>query len=364
MKGTVDAKAFYQALDIVSRIPQKSKIFIAEMIHIRFSNGCCILTGTDMDAWLSAEIPAQGDNFAFVLPRIKNMVKVCRRFEGELELEVTEYGTGKSKMLKGCMRCGFRGGEFDAASSDIYPDRPELEAEHTFTANAAELLKRIERIKYAAARPSQTARQTTSCIQFDGHRVFCLDGLRAAWDDSSSLSIPEPFMASAAHLGYLKWFSDHDTTFQIGRRYVHITDGMTALQIPRAEGRVFDLDAAVPKNVSKAVFVQTKEFMGELTYLKEFIPNTQKPYVYFSNGELRMLVNNCKYRTRIYVEGEGDIQIAFNLRYMMDALRQFKDEAHVKLQVFGPISPILLTADSRSDCAMVLPVRSNFAAAA
>lgn len=364
MKGTVDAKKFYRALDMVSRVPQKSQNAILEMVHIQFTHDRCILTGTDLAAWLTIEIPAQGDDFAFALPRVKNMVKVCRRFDGELDLEVTEHGTGSSKTSTGCMRCGFRGGEFDAVSSDLYPDRPKPETGNIFTVHADHLLNRIERIKYAAKRPGQAAGEMNARIQFSGRRIFCLDGCRAAWDDTQTQPVPEPFMVPAASLEHLKWFGDQNITVQIDKRYMHITNDAVTLHIRLVDGDVFNLQCAIPERFHEEFFVSTKEFADELTYLKEFIPNTRQPVVYFSNGELFMIVNGCKYHTRITVEGRSEIKIAFDLRYMMDALRQFKSEAFVKLQVSNSISPFLLTAPGRNDCAMVLPVHWNMVAAA
>ena len=51
------------------------------------------------------------------------------------------------------------------------------------------------------------------------------------------------------------------------------------------------------------------------------------------------------------------MEIGFNLHHMADALRQFKGEPRVRMKFRTPASPILLEADGRSDCALVLPVR-------
>ena len=46
-----------------------------------------------------------------------------------------------------------------------------------------------------------------------------------------------------------------------------------------------------------------------------------------------------------------------NLRYMIDALRQFRKEPMVRLKLSGPYTPIVVEAEGRSDFALVLPVR-------
>ena len=70
MRAVVDAKGFSKALDKVSKALGKSKYIPAlKEVMVRFSGGRCVLTGTDMDTWLTAEVPAQGNDFAFVFYR-------------------------------------------------------------------------------------------------------------------------------------------------------------------------------------------------------------------------------------------------------------------------------------------------------
>ena len=67
--------------------------------------------------------------------------------------------------------------------------------------------------------------------------------------------------------------------------------------------------------------------------------------------------NECRYQTSIRLEGSSKIEIGFSLNLMADALRQFKGVPRVRMKLRTPVSPILLEADGRSDCALVLPVR-------
>lgn len=70
-----------------------------------------------------------------------------------------------------------------------------------------------------------------------------------------------------------------------------------------------------------------------------------------------MQVDGCSYQTKIQMDGHSGVPIGFNLRYLTDALQQFKGESCVRMKLNTPISPIVLEAEGRSDCAMVLPVR-------
>lgn len=354
MRAVVDAKEFSRALDEVSKASRKSKyIPILEEVLVQFRNGRCVLTGTDLETWLTMEIPAQGDDFAFAFYRTASAVKACRRFDGELILELTETGEGHDRQRKLCMSCGSRDSEFHTLPTEDYPEMPELEPEYSFSVNAASLLKRVSQIKYATLNASLGA----VAIQFNGNRIYCLDGLRAAWSTDDTVSVPKPFMAPVTPLERMKVFGKQDVSVRLGRRYVDITDEMTHLMFRQVEDIPFNLDSAIPQQFHEEVELCPDEFLAELAYLKELLPAKQKPYVRFCGGRLLTQANGCRYQTRIQLDGRSEMEIGFNLCYMADALRQFKGESRVRMKLTTPISPILLEAEGRSDCALLLPVR-------
>lgn len=101
MRAVVDAKEFSKALDKVSKAVRKSKyIPVLEEVLVQFRNGRCVLTGTDLETWLTAEIPARGDDFAFIFYRTASAVKACRRFDGKLIMELTGISEGRNRQLK------------------------------------------------------------------------------------------------------------------------------------------------------------------------------------------------------------------------------------------------------------------------
>ncbi len=367
MRAIVDAKEFSNALDKVSKVLKKSTcVPILEEAMICFSGGRCTLTGTDFDTWLTTEIPARGDDFAFVFHRTVSAAKACRRFDGELTLELTETGEGRDRRRELVMSCGSRAGEFHTLFPEDYPEMPQLAPTYSFTvtANAASLLKRINRVSYATCKPSQGAAVRSTSIQFHDKRIFCLDGLRAAWDMDESLSVPVPFMLPVTSLEHLKLFGDKDVSVQIEDRRVEISDGTTHLKCKRTEALVFDLDSAIPSHFEEEFDLCPDEMLTELTYLKDLLPIGQKPHVRFCGGRLLTGADGCRYQTRVQLDGRSEMEIGFNLHHMIDALRQFKGEPRVRMKLTSPISPIVLEAEGRNDCAMVLPVRLKHALAA
>ena len=126
----------------------------------------------------------------------------------------------------------------------------------------------------------------------------------------------------------------------------------------------FDLDSAIPRQFHEEIYVSPNEFLAKLAYLKELLPNREKPYVRFCGGRLLTQADGRRYQTRIQMDGRSEMEIGLNLHHMTDALRQFKGESQVRMKLTTSISPILLEAEGRNDYALVLPVQLKHVPAA
>ena len=178
-KITVDAKAFAEAMNKVSRVLKKSALPMLEEIAVSVKDGRCTLAATDMDTWLAAELPAQGDDLSFVFQRTKDVMKACAHFEGELALTLD---TEDKKNWKLELHCGQRAATFTAASHEDYPECRTVENDASLRVNAAELFRSVERVRYAVQRADPSTNPKAACIQVRGNRIFSLDGRRMACD--------------------------------------------------------------------------------------------------------------------------------------------------------------------------------------
>lgn len=364
MRATVDAKEFSQALNKVTKVLKQSPIPELEGVLVSIANGLCTLTATDFITWLTTSVPASGDDLSFVFRRPKDAAKACGYFEGELILETVETVQGKNSYIQLTMSCGPRTAQVMAFLPEDYPIMPEQREKHSYTVNAARLLERVEHVKYAVRKPDGKLDAQRTHVQFSGNKVFGVDGYRLAWDVDDSLAVRQPFMVLPDALEYLKMFGEQEVAVSMGERYLRITDGTTAIQTNDEGPLVFNVDGAVPKNFSEEFYISPKDFLRELDYLKKLAHNAGNVNVYFSSGRLSMTAAGGNYSTQVQMDGESNINFGFELRYMIDALRQFRGETQVKIKVNSSVEPVVLEAEGRGDFAMVLPVRYKIAAAA
>lgn len=356
-RAVIDAKEFSTALSKVSKVLKKCDIHILEEVCVRIQNGHCTLTATDLDTWLIAELPASGDDMSFVFRKTRDIMRACSHFAGALTVEYSEDPKDHKKSGKVLLRCEHRGAEFGVYAGEDYPDTPELTEGKAFSVNGARLTSCVEHVRYAAEKPSVSARPTAICVQFRGNRVYALDGTRLACDTMPESTFPQPFMVRADVLAHLSLLGKDDLTVRIGDHRVLFTNGTLRL-IVRLQGvDTYDLDTAVPKDYREIVTVNTAEFMRELNYLKECSALVAKPYVRFDGERLSIAALGGTFATSIETRGRGSIVIGFDLHHMIDALKQFKGEEQVSIKLCSPIAPIVIEAAGRSDFALVVPVR-------
>lgn len=353
-KITVDARAFADAMSKVSKVLKKSAVPILEEVAVSIKDDRCALTATNLETWLVTELPAQGDDMSFVFQRTKDVMKACAHFEGELALTLD---TGDEENWKLELHCGQRAATFTASSREDYPECRTVENDASLRVNAAELFRSVERVRYAVQRADPSTNPKAACIQFRGNRIFSLDGRRMACDTQPDTVFPLPCLLSGDALAHLKAFGESEVMVQIGAYKVCFSDDRLKLYIRRYGVDTYDPDTALPKAYQEIITARTDELLRELTYLKECAGSCEKPYVRFAGEELSINGLSGHFVTRVSMSGRGDLVVGFDLRYMLDALKQFRKEPEVQIKLSGVYTPIVVDAEGRGDFALVLPVR-------
>lgn len=356
-RAVVDAKEFSHAMSKVSKILKKCAIPILEEVCLRIQNGRCTLTATDLETWFTAELPASGDDMFFAFRKTKDILRACSHFAGELTMEFSETQSGSKKAGRVLLRCERRGAVFEVYDGADYPNTPQASEGDAFSVSSARLSACVERVRYAAEKPSVSASPAAICVQFCGNRVYALDGTRLACDTLEGVSFPKPFLVRADVLAHLSAFGKEDMTVRIGSSHVLFASGNLRM-LARLQGvDTYNVDAVIPKGYRESVTVKTADFVRELNYLKECSALTAKPYVRFAGERLSIAASSGAFETGIEVRGRGDMVLGFDLYHMLDALKQFKGEEEVCIHLSSPYAPIVIDAAGRSDFALVVPVR-------
>ena len=350
MKNTVDAAAFYKAMTALLDIPTKSSIRALREIKVAFDANQCVLSATDLNTWMSVTLPASGDSFDFVFQNSANIQKVCRHYDGALELELQQ----REDEFFLTMRSGGKGGEFPVYDSEDCPVWPEFEVKQTYTANAAKLLACVKQIKYAV--DSRNARPEYQGVLFQHKHIWAVEGRRAGCCDDGGLDVETPFTVGVPALEQLKAFGAADMQISVADEWVLFQNEHVRLLAKRILNVTpMTYESVVPQKWNEEFCFHRKDFMQALKYLLACMERNDKPYVRFQNGNLSLHANGCLYKAAVPISAESSIVVGFDARFMLDALTQFEKQEMVTMRLTSSLGAILLIAGNSS--AIVLPVR-------
>jgi len=351
MISTVDAAAFAAAVKSVSGILEKNDVPQLAQVRVQFADDACRVSATDMAAWLSADIPAAGDEFSFVFRNTAKLLRAMRHLSGALTIELL----GPEDDRKVYLHTESKAGEFPALEDDAHEEIPRFVPEQRYEVNLETLRRRVENVSYATS--IRVGKPASAGVRFQDRRIWSVDGYRMAIHEAVTLNVTTPFILSAAALKHLRAFQTKDGELLVGKDYAAITtDGLT-LTCPLVE-RSDDLqiETVIPKKFAETYLVSRKQYLDALNYLSACTNAKEQIYVVFDGGYLVTHDRHGKYAARVeIVEGESKVNYAFNLAYMKQALEHLKDDELVRIDAISEISPILLRCGDVT--AMVLPVR-------
>ena len=174
------------------------------------------------------------------------------------------------------------------------------------------------------------------------------------------------FVAPGAALNEVeKICADTDALLTVvqGKRHLMFEAENTQLICRRLEGEFLDYRNAIPKNNPICVEVETKALLESLDRVSVVISEKLKSPVRCLFDADRVYLSartgNGEAKDICPISGDGQqLEIGFNNRYLMDALR-YAPADKVKMQLNTGISPCIITPVDGGDefLYMVLPVR-------
>ena len=151
-------------------------------------------------------------------------------------------------------------------------------------------------------------------------------------------------------------------TVTLGKRHILFEIGDTQLICRRLEGEFLDYKNAIPRKNPIQIVAETKALIESIDRVSVVISDKLKSPVrcLFDHDKVMLSAKtgNGEAKDVCRVSGDGDkLEIGFNNRYLLDALRYSKCEK-LRLEINGPLSPVkVLPVEGEDFIYLVLPVR-------
>ena len=364
MKFTCEKTQLVSAISVASRtVAQKSAISGLEGILVR-AGVKVMLTGYNLETGITVSVDADiQETGACVMPARLFFDIVRKLPDDTVSIQVDES-------FKVSIKGGISSFTITALSADDYPELPDVDSEKGIRVPQNELKAMISGTIFAVSENQARPIHTGVLFEVDNDSItsVAVDGYRLAlrrYLPEESLERTLKFVAPAAALKEVEKIlgdTDDPATFYPGSKHILFTIGAATLVCRILEGEFLDWRRVLPQNNPVKLVGNVSRLTDSIERVGLVISEKLKSPVRCKFGdnaaELRTVSTIGEAYDVCPIAGDGkDLEIGFNCKYLLDALRAVPD-SECTLEMINGLSPIVLNpTEGNRYSYMVLPVR-------
>ena len=364
MKFTCEKNQLVSAISVASRtVAQKSAISGLEGILVR-AGVKVMLTGYNLETGITVSVDADiQETGACVMPARLFFDIVRKPPDDTVSIQVDES-------FKVSIKGGISSFTITALSADDYPELPDVDSEKGIRVPQNELKAMISGTIFAVSENQARPIHTGVLFEVDNDSItsVAVDGYRLAlrrYLPEESLERTLKFVAPAAALKEVEKIlgdTDDPATFYPGSKHILFTIGDATLVCRILEGEFLDWRRVLPQNNPVKLVGNVSRLTDSIERVGLVISEKLKSPVRCKFGdnaaELRTISTIGEAYDVCPIAGDGkDLEIGFNCKYLLDALRAVPD-SECTLEMINGLSPIVLNpTEGNRYSYMVLPVR-------
>ena len=250
--------------------------------------------------------------------------------------------------------------------AEDYPKPFNIEnTDNIYSYNETGLYNRIKKIDFAKYKDD--TRPILTGIHFNSSDMVAIDGYRIALSNDDRLEVLQPFTVAPETMTFLTKTLDRKNsnplTITTSDEHIKFEYDNITLISKLLEGDYFNYKQSFSSAGDRDLFEMNKDkFKHDIDFLSVYVnaKDAKKTPVrlVIENNKLELSVNNGKgvYTTEKEVSFK-DSKIAFNIRYMADALKA-TDNDDIKISIKGSVQP--LEIHDGNDRFLILPVKVDW----
>ncbi|MDD2956662.1 MAG: DNA polymerase III subunit beta [Oscillospiraceae bacterium] len=365
MKFSCEKALLQNAIGVASRaVSQKSTIPALEGLLLHAAEAVTV-SGYNMKTGIRTTLSADVTEPGELVLNARLFGEIIRRMPDD----VITFSSDEKMTVH--LHCGDADFNISGLSAADYPELPEVEDEYSVSLQQKTLRAMIEETLFAVSTNESRPVHTGSLFEIgeQGLTVVSVDGFRLAIRKEPLEKVNGgyfSFVAPGSALSEIeKICGDVEdlASITLGKRHILFEVGETQLICRRLEGEFLDYKSAVPRKNPISVVADTKEMIQSIDRVSVVISDKLKSPVRCIFEKDRVLLSaktasgEAKDICRLAGDG-GELEIGFNNRYLMEALRYAPADT-VKIELNTGVSPAVIVPAEGEErfLYMVLPVR-------
>ena len=365
MKFSCEKVLLQSAIAVTSRaVAQKSSIPALEGLLLHVDTNLTV-SGYNMQTGIRTKVSADVVSGGDIVLNARLFGDIIRRMPDDV---VTVSVDDRQTVHLSCGDADF---DILGLSAADYPDLPEVEDEYAMSIQQKTLRAMIEEVAFAVSTNESRPVHTGALFEISdaGLTMVAVDGFRLAVR-REKLEIMEggafSFVAPGSALSEVKGIcadTEDLATVTLGRRHILFEVGDTELICRRLEGEFLDYKNAIPRKNPITLIADTKSLIESIDRVSVVISDKLKSPVrcLFECDKVTLTAKTGTGESRDVCRLSGDgggLEIGFNNRYLMEALRYAPADT-VKIELNTGVSPAVIVPVEGEEnfLYMVLPVR-------
>lgn len=348
----------------------KTTMPILQCILIKADSNGISITANDMELAIETKIPADKCGVAepgTIAVEAKLFSDIIRKisFEDAADVNIVSDGTLVEITSASSL---FRIQEKDP---EQFPELPQMREDHSLILSQFTLKEVIKNTIFSIAANESNKMMTGELFEVKGNnlRVIALDGhriaivnteLRENYDDVNAI-IPGKTLSDISKI--VEGSAEKDVEIHFDDNYVSFRFDETVMVSRLIDGDFFKIDSMLSNDYLTKITVNKRELLNSVERSSILISESdKKPLIFKLEDEsLNLRVNSpTGYLDDVLrvEKGGKDIMIAFNPKFLLDALRAIDDEK-VDLYMTTSKAPCFIRDENRKYIYLILPVNFN-----
>ncbi len=365
MKFSCEKALLLEAINVASRaVAQKSSIPALEGLLLQAGTELTV-TGYNMQTGIRTRVSADVTEKGQLVLNARLFGDIVRR----LPDDAVSFTADEKLMVH--LRCGDADFDIPGLSAVDFPELPEVEETYSVALQQRALREMIAETSFAVSTNESRPIHTGALFEVadGGLTMAAVDGYRLAVRREKLEKLEGgafSFVTPGSALNEVEKIcgdTEDAAVVTLGKRHILFEVGDTQLICRRLEGEFLDYRNAIPRNNPIAVTVGTKELISSIDRVSVVISDKLKSPVrcVFGHDKVTLFAKtgNGEAKDICRVDGDGGgLEIGFNNRYLMDALRYAPAET-VRIELNSGVTPAVIvpTEGEENFLYMVLPVR-------
>ncbi len=367
MKFSCDRTLLLAGLSNAARAAAaKSTIPALEGLLLAAEEDGLTITGYNLKTGVRTRVPADVAETGSIVLNARLFGDIVRKMSDSfLRLE-----SDANLLVK--LSCGRSFFEIMGSSAEDFPELPAVEEENTFRIQEKKLRDMIDQTLFAVSTNESRPVHTGSLFEVQGQEltVVSVDGFRLALrrekleEDYGDMRISFVVPGSAlTEVGRIAGDSEDEALIHLGSRHILFTIGDSEVISRKLEGEFLDYRKSINGISKYDLLFQRRELLDAFERVSLIISEKYKSPVRCTFGYGSVTLNSAtalgKATDECPMKGNADdLEIGFNNRFMLDALRAAPVD-EIMLKLLNGSSPCVMVPADGSDTFLylVLPVR-------